>query len=481
MKRALKVSLVVLAIASPNVGRSQIPDAKFRDPGDALLGSVSGVGGRALGMGGAFIAIADDATAASWNPAGLAKLTRPEASIVGESASGDYQDGGFLYREIYAETEGGSEVFSYDYRETLTSEDASADSSGLSFVSATYPFKLGKRLLVAQVSNRKYFERPDFDSSGQYAQVLDFSIEGNRGQITDSFGKRVAVSAGGGSDLYTLSLATAITEKFRVGLSVNYVDGSESSAARTTFNYSDGTDEVLVTSSRSEYTGLYFDLGIQADVTDWLAVGAVYHSGFSDSLKIRENTDCCRFETEGDFDWPDGWAVGLAVRPTDRWTFSADYSVTNWSGASQSVRIDRFLGPVTGSFGFPTGGSQEDAAAIRFGVEYVVSVGSGVLPLRAGYFVEEQPSSFYPAPEGTSFEQPETDGFTLGLGYSFAVGKSMLQFDVAYIKSTTDESLRRSFDEGSTDGSFGYRYQITFSAKPELDRDRIVGSFIVRF
>ena len=42
-----------------------------------------GSGARAMGMAGAFIAIADDATAASWNPAGLIRLERPEVSIVG--------------------------------------------------------------------------------------------------------------------------------------------------------------------------------------------------------------------------------------------------------------------------------------------------------------------------------------------------------------------------------------------------------------
>jgi hypothetical protein len=42
-----------------------------------------GSGARALGMGGAFIAVADDATAASWNPGGLVQLERPEISIVG--------------------------------------------------------------------------------------------------------------------------------------------------------------------------------------------------------------------------------------------------------------------------------------------------------------------------------------------------------------------------------------------------------------
>ena len=42
-----------------------------------------GSGARAVGMGGAFIAVADDATAASWNPGGLIQLERPEISMVG--------------------------------------------------------------------------------------------------------------------------------------------------------------------------------------------------------------------------------------------------------------------------------------------------------------------------------------------------------------------------------------------------------------
>jgi len=42
-----------------------------------------GAGARAAGMADAFVAIADDATAASWNPAGLVQLETPEFSIVG--------------------------------------------------------------------------------------------------------------------------------------------------------------------------------------------------------------------------------------------------------------------------------------------------------------------------------------------------------------------------------------------------------------
>ena len=40
--------------------------------------SLSNPGARSLGFGGAFVAIADDATAAWANPAGLVQLARPE-------------------------------------------------------------------------------------------------------------------------------------------------------------------------------------------------------------------------------------------------------------------------------------------------------------------------------------------------------------------------------------------------------------------
>jgi len=43
-----------------------------------LLPVPIGAGPRALGMGGAFSAVADDATATTWNPAGLTQLERPE-------------------------------------------------------------------------------------------------------------------------------------------------------------------------------------------------------------------------------------------------------------------------------------------------------------------------------------------------------------------------------------------------------------------
>ena len=59
----------------------------------------TGSGARALGSGGAFLALADDATAASWNPAGLRlgelptgqyrALTQPEIATLWSAVSHD--------------------------------------------------------------------------------------------------------------------------------------------------------------------------------------------------------------------------------------------------------------------------------------------------------------------------------------------------------------------------------------------------------
>ena len=66
---------------------SYLPDAALGQPIERVEIPSSpnpvGSGARALGMGSAFIAVADDATAASWNPGGLIQLEKPEISSVG--------------------------------------------------------------------------------------------------------------------------------------------------------------------------------------------------------------------------------------------------------------------------------------------------------------------------------------------------------------------------------------------------------------
>lgn len=59
-----------------------------------------GVGARALGMGSAFTAVADDSTAAFWNPAGLALLEKSEASFMHANLTLDRKYNFFNYAHI---------------------------------------------------------------------------------------------------------------------------------------------------------------------------------------------------------------------------------------------------------------------------------------------------------------------------------------------------------------------------------------------
>src|ERR1700722_3572912 len=57
--------------------------AKAVDYGNSVLDL--GVGARALGMGGAFVGLADDSTATYWNPAGLTGIQDCEVSAAGQA------------------------------------------------------------------------------------------------------------------------------------------------------------------------------------------------------------------------------------------------------------------------------------------------------------------------------------------------------------------------------------------------------------
>jgi len=65
MKRVIVASMALLLVLSV---------ATMADGIGAFSAFRNGVGARALAMGGAFVAVADDATAVCWNPAGLAQL-----------------------------------------------------------------------------------------------------------------------------------------------------------------------------------------------------------------------------------------------------------------------------------------------------------------------------------------------------------------------------------------------------------------------
>jgi hypothetical protein len=72
-------SILLLAFAASGAASGASAQTVVKYGADFLAG---GIGARALGMGGAYVASADDVTAAYWNVAGLDALTYPEAAYM---------------------------------------------------------------------------------------------------------------------------------------------------------------------------------------------------------------------------------------------------------------------------------------------------------------------------------------------------------------------------------------------------------------
>ncbi len=122
------VALVLLMVSFAQTSAAQDPQ-----PILSAQFSFSNPGARSLGMGGAFVALADDATAAWANPAGLVQISRPEISLEGRywSYSTPFAAGG----RVRGEPTG----LGLDTNPDVRTETSEFDTTGLAFLSFVYP------------------------------------------------------------------------------------------------------------------------------------------------------------------------------------------------------------------------------------------------------------------------------------------------------------------------------------------------------
>jgi len=123
-----------LVSADPPSSPDFLPPVIFSAPLPA------GSGARALGLAGAFTAVADDATAASWNPAGLMQLEWPEASI--------------LFRFSHEKQR------HHSSDSTMTLGDDEFSNLALNYLSLVYPFEIADHRCVFSMN---YQEAYDFE------------------------------------------------------------------------------------------------------------------------------------------------------------------------------------------------------------------------------------------------------------------------------------------------------------------------------
>jgi long-subunit fatty acid transport protein len=134
---ARRAAGLILGAALLGVGtvRAQID----QDPDTSLKYNLSTPGARSLAMGGAFLALADDATAAYTNPAGLTNLTVGGSEVAVEVRRWDYETS-FSNRGRAAGSPSG---FGVDSVDDIRREEAESDVTGLSFLSFAYVLPRG--------------------------------------------------------------------------------------------------------------------------------------------------------------------------------------------------------------------------------------------------------------------------------------------------------------------------------------------------
>jgi hypothetical protein len=404
----LSVAGILAAWGGPAFGQAQ-EELGFSAPSSV----VQGAGARAFGMGGAFLARADDATAASWNPAGLSYLARPEFSLVGAR------------KGFYSQTTGAD-------GSVLRTENFWGNTPD--FVSAAYPIRIGSASGSVQASFQRVI-------SFEGHRTVDRVTSGSRPQRgetattpTGTFGYQA--DADGGFDALSLAAGLRLTHYLRVGLSINrWINGFHEVRVRE--GGRPGTQEVDFALS-----GWNINLGIIAHPAENLNLGFVFKSPFTGHVTLdRRRTDQLTdlgaivvndYTSDAvRLDFPAAFGLGVSWRPLSPLTVSADYTRSLWS---KGRIYNYFTLPASGQPEFsdelyyPTladpklGPPQHDTEQWRFGAEYVILGNKVSFPLRAGYFNDRQLIDSFG-------EQPRLNGFTAGAG----VILGSVLFDVAYV------------------------------------------------
>jgi long-subunit fatty acid transport protein len=399
MAVALWMGQAAPALAQASLGQDEIDLTGRANP-------IQGAGARALGMGGAFLARADDATAASWNPAGLSYLRRPEVTVVGNHALID------------------------GHKTTLEgtpTEDSTFNSDTLDFAALTYPLHLGSVSGAAQVS---------------YQRVIPFS--GTR--TVTRLSQTISIDAHGGFDVIALGTGLQVTRHLRVGATLNrWTNGYHQNLTR---NPAAEGEKIRQLELNLDFKSWNTNLGAIWSPVEDVNLAAVFKTSFTGDINLsRMRTDTysggvvtknAYTSSDVTLDFPAAVGFGASWRPRSPLTISADYTRSYWSGA---YIHNYFTLPPTPA---PTGGAsslspppvtfarlpwpqltlaQSDSEQIRGGVEYVVLAGKFKVPIRVGYFSDQQLAQ---AADGSA---PRFNSWTAGTG--LIVGPVL--FDVAFL------------------------------------------------
>ncbi len=482
MKKALVAGLACLVLAAPVATLAQsIQNVVLRNSFNP-----TGAGARGLGMGGAFIAVADDGTAASFNPAGLAQLRRTEIAFVGFSDR--------LQSTVTVPGSGGLPSFSDETKH-----------GALDFAGVGVPFQVAGRNFTLQLS---YQRSVDLFGRGR-ATVIDTIDLSDIDPDLSGTGEVIAnvePEQKGAFHTASVSAAWQLTTRLALGLGINYWFANWNAQGTSDFrlrlrlpNLPQPLEVPLLTTDFHQdqrLRGVNANFGLLLRYPR-LSIGAVARTPFDGSYDLDENNLETSYEpqtgrplssrpvsyfarSQMHVSW--GVGAGIALRPFRGLTLAADYTKAEWSrttlanvpngalltpeqrgadGERLPIFTDRNFfdllpAPET---------STQNTSQWRAGGEYLVSFSKLIVPLRAGMFRDRSPVVDLGASEGRLIE-----GWTLGAGLNF----SKLVLDVAFERRESEGPLLLRLRGGNPVPSPN-------PVTEKVKQDRIVASLIFRF
>jgi long-subunit fatty acid transport protein len=339
-------------------------------------------GARSLALGGAFLGLADDATAAFANPAGLTILSKPEVSIEGRrwSYSPKFIDRGHAFGE--------PTNFGVDNVSGLVSKTSEDNVTGLSFLSFVYP---GRSWAVAVYRHELANFENNFRTNGAFFDNADGTL--SRLRPVDAHIDLSIVN-------YGISGAYRVNDSLSIGLGVSSYDFTlKSISNRYNFNrhQPDFPDPGLggnygppnydpsnIVNSQDQH-GDERDIAVNGGLlwrvsSEWSA-GVVYRQGPQFTLR----TTNARGPASGDagtvvagnkgfFHVPDVYGAGVAFRPGDAWTITFDYDRVLYSQRAKNS-VDVFADPDSAGGANQRQAARQlvadDANEFHLGAEYV--------------------------------------------------------------------------------------------------------------
>lgn len=405
----------------------------------------SNPGARAMGFGGAFAALADDATAAFANPAGLVQLLRPEVSVEGRrwSYSTPYNQGGRIRGEptgIGIDTDPGIH--------TATSRSQSTDLSFASFVYprgawavAVFTHKLANYSSVAETQGI-FGEGSDVVGTTRFLDArtrFDLDVDGLGIAAGWRLGERLSVGAGlirYAAEIESVAgefLIDEATGDAYFGIN-HYLPSNELSRSVIA---GDGHDWVvnggfLWTATPRLTVGGFFRQGPELPLVGTVATGpasTTYPAG------------TVLGQAEDRLALPDVFGLGLGYRSADgRLTVSAEWDrvrysmITDSLASPEGLSIDQVL---------------DDGDELRLGGEYVFLAARPVVAVRVGTWrdpdhrlrsISDDPLDHFYF-EGGSDEMH----YALGLGVAFENFQLDVGIDVSDLVDTASLSIIYSF------------------------------------